>query len=83
MQQPEAATLAEERKILKVFVMSITKHKHFSVFLNFEITIYIQQTSPIFSNSGTDVSFWRTSRMGTVYKEGELKITLRSFTQAC
>lgn len=35
MQKPEVGTLAKERKILKVFVMSITKHKHFSVFPEF------------------------------------------------
>jgi len=35
MQKPEAGTLAEKRKILKVFVMSITKHKHFFFFPEF------------------------------------------------
>ena len=65
------------------FLCQLLNTKISLFFLNFEITIYIQQTSPIFSNSRTDVSFWRTSRMGTVYKEGELKATPRSFTQAC
>lgn len=72
MRKPEAGTLAE---LLNINISLFS--------LNFEITIHIQQTSPIFSNSGTDVSFWRTSRMGIVFKEGELKATSRSFTQAC
>lgn len=72
MQKPEAGTLAE---LLNINISLFS--------LNFEITIHIQQTSPTFSNSGTDVSFWRTSRMGIVLKEGELKATPRSFTQAC
>lgn len=72
MRKPEAGTFAE---LLNINISLFS--------LNFEITIHIQQTSPTFSNSGTDVSFWRTSRMGIVFKEGELKATPRSFTQAC
>lgn len=72
MRKPDGGTLAE---LLNINISLFS--------LNFEITIHIQQTSPIFSNSGTDVSFWTTSRMGIVFKEGELKATPPSFTQAC
>ena len=86
MQKLDAGMLAEDRKKLSKFLSCqlLLVNTNISLFsLNFEKTIYIRQTYPIFSNSGTDVSFWRTSRMGTVYKEGELKATTRLFTRAC
>ena len=58
MRKPEAGTLAE---LLNINISLFS--------LNFEITIHIQQTSPTFSNSGTDVSFWRTSRMALCSKK--------------